>query len=1026
MLNLLQNFPFLVNELPDWQTETFLQDLDPVIPQVESQEIITAVSKLSPEEMSNVDQHMSTLAEIEPVLAQMEAGESSDPMTLIINLYYESLFQLYGFLFEALLTGIDIDQLSSPGNDPLITTLTPASDLTYAGFGNFQLPFGRAGNDTIYPFNHQLSSKEATTHIDLLFGDSESITLSILQDTLSILFGAPPTATPPLPPNTEDRFILGDWRTSYYADDNLGYQSFGFLYDFNPEQDIIQLRGKASDYQLLNFPLLGTAIFEKTAESGSAFAQDLVGIIFNPPGNYNIELNAPYLKYVGTTPPLEIVEPKIKQIGSFPVDLASNPKENHSLSKDDPGSALDFGTDITVDPFGNVYSLGITNGVLGNSQVGSYDIWIHKYNNDGALLWKKQFGSDKTDNSIGLTTDDEGNLYVVGSVAGDFITPPQSDGNGDGFIVKFDSEGNQLWADQFGSDYLTSITNVTVDEQGNAYVSGLNVKPDPRPDSDPDKIFPVQDDFFAAKYNSEGNQQWLTTVGSPEETSIALFDEAYEVLLNTDGFLYTGGWTYGDFTGQGNFNAYDIQIAKFDPNTGELLNFSPNSGQRVNQFGTPSFEFPKGLVNDSEGNIYNAGWTFGDLESEGSNLGQEDVWIAKTNLEGNREWIRQFGSAGSDGMLAGGLAIDKDNNLFVAGYTNGQLGDSNFGSFDAWVASYDSDGNQLWLQQFGTSEYDYAMNLAVDKNNNLFVTGFTEGSLGALNAGAVDSWIAKLDATSGEILNFNMDEVADPDTENPVVPANQSFSFTENQNAKLVIGEITANDNLEVTDYAIASGNNNGFFAIDENGVLSLTDAGINGAANDAETDPDVFTLGITASDAAGNTSEPVDVIITVENDPDDDTPAGEEVFRFFNTATGGHFYTASEEERDFVEDTLSQSFELQGTAFLAAQEDDPNATPVFRFFNEAEGEHFYTASKEERDFVKDTLSDFVFEGTAFFAYEESLPETTPVFRFFSEEAGHFYTASAEEGDFVQENLSEFELEGIGFYANPISEAELV
>ena len=181
-------------------------------------------------------------------------------------------------------------------------------------------------------------------------------------------------------------------------------------------------------------------------------------------------------------------------------------------------------------------------------------------------------------------------------------------------------------------------------------------------------------------------------------------------------------------------------------------------------------------------------------------------------------------------------------------------------------------------------------------------------------------------------------------------------------------------------------------------------------AFDNAETDP--------AQD-----SRIVNLSVQEEEDP---TPAGEEVFRFFNTATGGHFYTASEEERDFVEDTLSQSFELQGTAFLAAQEDDPNATPVFRFFNEAEGEHFYTTSEEERDFVEDTLSDFVFEGIAFFAYEESLPETAPVFRFFSEEAGHFYTASAEERDFVQENLSEFELEGIGFYANPITEAELV
>lgn len=669
---------------------------------------------------------------------------------------YQLIFDFYSFLFRTLLTNEDPALPSTP-YDPLITTLSPASDIIFAGFSDYQLLFGRAGNDAFYPFNQALDPKNQTpVQIDVFLGDSEIIKQALLLDTINIFLGNPPTSPAPIPPTTQDRFILGDWRTSYYADkQNAGYNSFAFIYDFNPTQDIIQLRGSASDYQLVQVPLLGWAILEKKSGNSSVFKDDLVGIIFNPPGNYNINLNASYFKYVRTTPPQNILDSRIKQFGSAPVDAKTtgNGKVFFTIKDnkifDRPG--LDLPTAITVDSWGNVYVVGVTNGVVAGSIVGAYDVWINKYDNDGNLLWGKQFGSAKSDNAFGLKTDQWGNLYVVGTVGGDFVTSTQAE-TGDAYLIKFDGNGNQLWSRQFGSGYLSGATNVTVDQNGNPYISGLTVFEDPRPTTDPNRVFPVEDDFWAAKYDTNGNRLWFTQVGSPLN-SVALFDESYNILINTDGAVYTGGWTYGDFSGQGQFKAYDAQIAKFNSVTGRLEKFSPNSGQLVNQFGTSSFDFPKGLANDSRGNLYSSGWTYGNFG--GSNAGQEDVWLAKTRLDGTQEWIRQFGTSGSDGQFIGGIAIDTNDNIFITGYTNGSLGGANLGSFDAWVARYDTKGNRIWIKQFGTPEYDYATNIAVDNMGNLFVTGFTEGSFGALNAGSVDAWVAKLDASSGATLNFN-------------------------------------------------------------------------------------------------------------------------------------------------------------------------------------------------------------------------------------------------------------------------------
>ena len=47
--------------------------------------------------------------------------------------------------------------------------------------------------------------------------------------------------------------------------------------------------------------------------------------------------------------------------------------------------------------------------------------------------------------------------------------------------------------------------------------------------------------------------------------------------------------------------------------------------------------------------------------------------------------------------------------------------------------------------------------MTADISGNLYVTGWTEGSLGDINAGSVDSWIAKFDAESGTLQDFSGD-----------------------------------------------------------------------------------------------------------------------------------------------------------------------------------------------------------------------------------------------------------------------------
>ncbi|WP_341709147.1 hypothetical protein, partial [Halopseudomonas sp.] len=114
--------------------------------------------------------------------------------------------------------------------------------------------------------------------------------------------------------------------------------------------------------------------------------------------------------------------------------------------------------------------------------------------------------------------------------------------------------------------------------------------------------------------------------------------------------------------------------------------------------------------------------------------------------------------------------------------------------------------------------------------------------------------------------------VTDLDDTAPVISNGQSFSYAENQQSGFAIGTVAANDDVNVTGFEIVSGNDNGYFAIDSSGRITLTAAGTAAAANDYEAQPNSFTLSVRARDAAGNGSVVTAVTISV-TDQDDQPP---------------------------------------------------------------------------------------------------------------------------------------------------------
>ncbi|WP_299444403.1 hypothetical protein [uncultured Rhodospira sp.] len=155
--------------------------------------------------------------------------------------------------------------------------------------------------------------------------------------------------------------------------------------------------------------------------------------------------------------------------------------------------------------------------------------------------------------------------------------------------------------------------------------------------------------------------------------------------------------------------------------------------------------------------------------------------------------------------------------------------------------------------------------------------------------------------------------------------------------------------------------------------------------------------------------------------DGPDDLPqeVQDAIYRFYNEATGTHFYSGTfDEAQDVATDYLQ--FDYEGVAYQSTPESDPDSTPLFRFYNTSTGTHFYTTSETERARVNETLPQFNDEGVAYHVHEDPDSNDVALHRFYNTQTQtHFYTASETEKDSVVDANNTFTYEGVVGYVDP-------
>lgn len=389
------------------------------------------------------------------------------------------------------------------------------------------------------------------------------------------------------------------------------------------------------------------------------------------------------------------------------------------------------GNEVAADNQGNSYAVGsfqgsATFGTTALTSAGNNDIFVVKYDPDGNVLWARRQGGTSSDAANSIDVDGSGNSYVTGTYQGSVTfgtTTLTNSGGDDVFVVKYDPAGNVLWARKGGGSSPDVANSITVDGTGNSYVTGT---------FEGNTTFGTTTlnsagnrDVFVVKYDTAGNFLWARR-GGGSSTDIAngiSVDAAGNSYISGN---YQGTATFGTAPALTNSGGDDIFVVKYDP-AGTVL--------WARRAGTSNTDLSNSISVDAAGNSYITGSyqgtiTFGTAPPL-TNSGNSDVFVVKYDTAGNVVWARRAGSSSSD--TGNSIAVDGAGNPYVTGVYQGSItfgttSLTNSGNNDIFVAKYDGAGNVLWATRASGTNTEIANSIAVDGSGNSFLTGSFQGT----------------------------------------------------------------------------------------------------------------------------------------------------------------------------------------------------------------------------------------------------------------------------------------------------------
>jgi len=302
---------------------------------------------------------------------------------------------------------------------------------------------------------------------------------------------------------------------------------------------------------------------------------------------------------------------------------------------------------------------------------------------DGNQAWRKTYGGDGTDSARSVIAVSDG--YVIAGSSSSY----EGFGVYGVYLLKTDLYGDMIWYKTFSYMRDGHLTNafgraMVAADDGYVIVGDTNADSNGGPD------------IYLLKTDLNGTMVWNKTFGGDGA------EHGSAIVAVPDGYVIAGDTnSYGNSRTSG-VDASDIYLVKTDLNGNPVWNktFGGKYDENANSLAAVDY-----------------GYVIAGSTNSHNNSRDYDVYLVKTDLEGNLTWENHYGKADDD---QGRSVVPTGDGYVVTGYT------SSIGNFykDVYILKTDLNGSPVWNRTYGGSDMDEG-NAIVQTDYGYAVAGYS-------------------------------------------------------------------------------------------------------------------------------------------------------------------------------------------------------------------------------------------------------------------------------------------------------------
>lgn len=313
-------------------------------------------------------------------------------------------------------------------------------------------------------------------------------------------------------------------------------------------------------------------------------------------------------------------------------------------------------------------------GNTNNYEIGSGNVYLIKTNENGIVLWTRNYGGDYWNGGSSVQQTFDGGYIIAGRTA-------IGDGDRQAYVIRTDQDGDTLWTKKYGGDLFNVAYSIQQTSDSGFVIGGYSKS---------------YDDYWYSmnliKTNSVGELQWSKTYQKHDHT------HGFSALETDDyGFVIVGSTKQGiqDET-------RDVYLVKTDVNGDTIWTGTYMQG-----------DAGYSIAKTTDGGFIITGYT----NSYGNENG--DLFLLKINSEGIVTWTKAYGGLNLD--VGNSVQQTIDGGFVITGLTQSNAS----GISDLYIIKTNSLGDSLWTKTYGGSGWDIGESIQQTNDGGFIIVGST-------------------------------------------------------------------------------------------------------------------------------------------------------------------------------------------------------------------------------------------------------------------------------------------------------------